>query len=175
MWEWGPFLCGHVYVRPKKSGVADQIYEGFLTKDPNTRFHSCESRGVCPVRDIANVVQIIPITTRGASRSNATLESDISSPKFKVEEISLEAGALKRKHEHDTDTQRSRKRLKELIMKEPGHTLLEPRASWWVAEGSNERPPLISATGEQLPYYLVYSLHLIIDFLSMCHCRVIHH
>jgi hypothetical protein len=92
-----------------------------------------------------------------------------------VEEISLQAKALKRKHEHDTGIEQSPKRLKELIMKEPGHTLLEPKRSWWVAEGSNERPPLISATGEQLPYYLVYSLRLATDFLSMCHCRVIRH
>lgn len=136
-----------------------------MTEDPNTRFHSCDSRGVCPVRDTANVVQIIPVTTRKPIRHHL-LEPGLSNPGFSIEGESAEVKTLKRKHGRDLELERNPKRVKELIMKEPGHTLLEPKESWWVCEGSSERPTLLSATGELLPYYLVCTLRPVTDFIE---------
>jgi hypothetical protein len=141
-WIWGPFLCGHVDKCQKKAGIADYEYEGRLTEDPNTPFHSCDSRGVCPIRDAANVVQIIPVTTTGVKHVNSQTNSEITS------DIT---GQLKRKRDDDD----SKQEVKRIILKEPGHTLLAPRASWWTKENSKERPPILSEQGESLPYFIV--------------------
>ena len=85
IWEWGPLLGGHVDRSQKKSGVADYLYQSYLTEDPETAFHSCDSRGVCPVRDNAKVVQIIPITTRRVIREDQATRISDSNTKGNLE------------------------------------------------------------------------------------------
>lgn len=154
IWEWGPLLGGHMDRSRKKSGVADYLYQSYLTENPETTFHSCDSREVCPVRDNANVVQIIPITTRRVIREDQASQIGDSNTKDNLE-FSTSTKTLKRIYENDEELERSPKRTKRLILKEPGHTLLEPKKSWWVNESSKERLSLFSVTGESLPYYIV--------------------
>ena len=158
VWEWGPFLSGHINRSEKKEIVADHIYEGVLTEDPNTIFHSCHSKGVCPVRDGANVVQIIPVTTRKIVPAYEKSQVDRPDPGDHRESFSRSAGTLKRKHIEDIQHGPDPKRAKDVIVKELGHTLLEPRQSWWGAEETKERLPIVSASGERLPYYIVCPL-----------------
>ena len=137
----------------KKSGVADYLYESYLTEDPETTFHSCDSRGVCPVRDNANV-QIVPITTRKVIREDQATQIGESNVQDNLESHPS-TETLKRRRGKDEEPEQSPKRTKELILKEVGHTLLEPKKRWWTNETSKDRPPLFSATGEPLPYYIV--------------------
>src|SRR5436190_8857206 len=122
MWEWGPLLGGHTDRSQKKSRVADYLYEGYLTEDPQTFFHSCDSRGVCPVRDNANVVQIIPITTRSVIREDQTSQTGVWNAKIDLESHPS-TNTLKRRYEKDEEQERSPKRIREMILKEAGHTL----------------------------------------------------
>ena len=145
VWEWGPFLGGHVDPGQKKDGLADHVYEGQLTEDPNTILHSCESKGICPVRDAANVVQIIPITSDKAPKKEYLSESIV------VESANFQEPSKKRKALEDISDRPD----KIAVLREPGHTLLEPRENWWVRRGTRERPPIYSADGDILPYYLV--------------------
>jgi hypothetical protein len=154
IWEWGPFLGGHVDRSQKKFGVADYLHDSYLTEDPETTFHSCDSRGVCPVRDNANIVQIIPITTRRVIRGDQVTQTNYSNTKGSLESFPS-TKTQKRKRGKNEEPERSPKRVKELILKEVGHTLLEPKKSVWVNEMSKERPSLFSTTGESLPYYIV--------------------
>jgi hypothetical protein len=156
-WSWGPLLGGHVDKCLRKAG-ADRIYDGALTEDPHTPFHSCDSRGICPVRDGANVVQIIPVTTRertSGAQSNVADEVVASHPYRAIEPTASGNSSLKRVLDEPASREDSPKRMRETVMKEPGHTLLTPQQNWWVREGSNERPPLLSSDGEELSYYLV--------------------
>jgi len=147
---WGSFLSGHVDKGQKKSGIADVLYEGVLTEDPNTRFHSCDSKGSCPVRDNANVVQIIPITTRTAiarkQMENNSLDSDFA-----------EQG-LKRNVEYNDSIEKSPTRIKGVVVKEPGHTFLD---GWWTRDKTRPRPQLISEEGGFLSYYIVRTLSML--------------
>jgi len=150
VWEWGPFLGGHVDLGQKKAGVADHIYDGQLTEDPNTILHSCESRGACPVRDSANVIQIIPVTSDRAPKKDYMLESTA----FKSTDV---GDASKRRKTSYDISDRPNKVIPNGALREPGHSLLEPRESWWVHHGAKERPPIYSSDGLILPYYLVPS------------------
>jgi hypothetical protein len=131
--------------------VADHTYEGHLTTNPETSFHSCDSLGRCPVRDNANVVQIIPVTNHAYSLHNeeisATADIDLKSNSLDQSNIS------KRKLEAEVD--RSSKRLKQTILKEPGHTLLAPRETWGFREGTANRPLILTPDGQPLSYYIV--------------------
>ena len=144
---WGSFLSGHVDKGQKKSGIADVLYEGVLTEDPNTRFHSCDSKGPCPVRDNANVVQIIPITTRTAIARKQTeddrVPSDLAENGFKRNDDSVEKIAT---------------RINRLVVKEPGHTFLD---GWWTRDKTRPRPQLISEEGGFLSYYIVRTLSML--------------
>lgn len=159
VWNWGPFLRGHVDRCQRKGGLADHFYEGGLTEDPNTVFHSCDSRGICSVRDRSNVVQIIPVTTKALVRDQKTgdnsVDVDFPSDGQEAAPFKIESQSLKRKRGDTSPPGKSRKRAKEIVLKEPGHTLLEPKQTWWIREGTKVRPPLLSADGENLSYYLV--------------------
>jgi len=103
-------------------------------------------------------VQIIPITS--------TSPRDIKESHKEAEEAIQCAGTLedmspasKRRYEEDF-LDRSPKRMKGEIVKEPGHTLLIPNGSWWTKEGAGERPPIFSEDGVSLPYLLVCSFKI---------------
>jgi hypothetical protein len=162
VWEWGPFLGGHVDPGQKKHGLADHVYEGQLTQDPNTMLHSCESKGLCPVRDGANVVQIIPITSDKAPKKEYMTESIVAN---------FEEPSKKRKASEDISG-RPDKMASNAALKEPGHTLLEPRENWWVRHGTTERPPIYSADGDILPYYLVSSSCSLFNTYRLSHYHV---
>jgi len=130
-----------------------------LTEDPNTRFHSCDSKGACPVRDQANVVQIIPITTRAAIARKQTENDSIDSS-------DLTDKGVKRKVESDDSLEPSPKRTKGLVVKEPGHTFLD---GWWIRDKKRPRPQLISKDGESLSYYIV-TTPLLVHFLISTVC-----
>lgn len=137
---------GHVDKCSKNYSIANSPYEGALTQNPNTPFHSCESRASCPVRDSSNVVQIIPITSSIQIKEPSDRENE---SQIILEEHSL----LKRKRAlHDNGSERHAKRIP---LKEPGHQLLIPRGSWWTKDSSKERSPIISDEGESLPYFIV--------------------
>ena len=152
-WTWGPFLLGHTDMCRRLPGVADHVYDGYLTQNPDTTFHSCDSLGLCPVRDNANVVQIIPVTNYAFS-----IDNDESPPRSAevVDDRShsaMEINDLKRKG--NNALQSRPKSLKEAALKEPGHTLLPQRDNWWVRAGTMTRPPIVSPSGEPLSYYIV--------------------
>ena len=154
-WAWGSFLSGHADRGQKKLGVADVLYEGILTEDANTRFHSCDSKGSCSIRDNADVVQIIPITTRMAiARKQADEEEiDISG---------LKDSTLKRKLAFDNDVEKSPKRIKGLMVKEPGHSLLD---GWWIRDKSRARRQILSEDGIDLSYYIVRAVSYVLSIL----------
>lgn len=156
-WIWGPFLGGHIDKSQKKVGLANRTYEGALTENPNTRFHSCDSREACPVRDSANVVQIIPVTTHTTAVEEKVSNLDHFGSRAMPDGIS-QSVAVKQILERRRPLEPSPKDVDETILKEPGHTLLEPRTHWWVEGTSEERVPIISEEGEPLPHYLVYIL-----------------
>jgi len=153
-WAWGPFLAGrHKYQRANFHG---HYYGGALTQDPNTHFHSCESRGRCPIRDAANVVQIIPVTSRREIRPARHETGQISQQRPISHELSgKESVVLKKRIGLDFAQGQRLTQLRETILKEPGHTLLVPRTFWWTKESTTERPPIFSSDGETLPYYIV--------------------
>jgi hypothetical protein len=157
-WTWGPLLRGHVDKSSRRAGISGHVYEGALTEDPHTPFHSCDSLGTCPVRDAANVVQIIPVTTTKQPTPDVQPEKpDVPRPRHELENVDSANKSVKRKSEEPTDRNESPKRPGETVVKEPGHTLLQPRKSWWIREGSKERPALLSSNGDDLSYYLVRS------------------
>jgi len=149
-WAWGPFLLGHADKCDRLPGVADRIYEGYLTRNPNTTFHSCDSRGSCPVRDNANVVQIIPVTNHDFSTDHDAIPSPLAEVVRAKSNSPIPSSDSKRKSEVSSQ---SPKRTKETALKEPGHTLLAQ--SWWVRAGKITRPPLVASSGEALSYYIV--------------------
>lgn len=167
-WSWGPVLGGHVDKCLRRPG-ADRTYDGALTEDPHTPFHSCDSRGICPVRDGANVVQIIPVTRReqkSDTQSNVGNEVVASYPRRAIKPAASRNWSLKRVLDEPASREESPKRVRETVIKEPGHTLLTPQQNWWVREGSNERPPLLSSDGEELSYYLVHGSLELTDTLE---------
>lgn len=159
-WTWGPYLLGHTDKCRRLPGAADHVYEGHLTTNPETAFHSCDSLGRCPVRDNANVVQIIPVTSHVFPPGNEEISATahIRSPISNSEGQSI---VSKRKPEAELD--RGSKRLKQTILKEPGHTLLAPRENFGVRAGAANRPPIVNTDGQSLAYYIVF-----------CTCRVSH-
>ena len=100
------------------------------------------------MRDQANVVQIIPVTTRTAIARKQT-END------SIESSDLADKGVKRKVESDDSLEPSSKRTKGLVVKEPGHTFLD---GWWIRDKNRPRPQLISKEGESLSYYIVSTL-----------------
>jgi len=100
------------------------------------------------VRDYSNVVQIIPVTSLSTvlNRDQADIDSQV---------LKSDVSGWKRKVEDDPLTMRMAKRRKELILKEPGHQYLVPNENWWVKQDLKVRPPLYSADGQVLPYYIV--------------------
>ena len=157
-WVWGPFLRGHPD-KGRNPDSATRFHQGVLTEDPNTPFHSCESKGVCAVRDAANVVQIIPITTQRPVRCNEeTWSNSFRFHNDPVEEI--RANPFRGRLHAESPPERSVKRATQRIIREPGHTLLEPQENWQVHEapGGRGRPTIISDDGVALPYYLVLAL-----------------
>jgi hypothetical protein len=152
-WAWGPYLLGHTDKCQRLPGVADHTYEGHLTQNPHTTFHSCDSLGGCPVRDNAHVVQIIPVTNHAFSIDNN------ENPPRPVEVVDLrsnspgKANDLNQKREGAL--QGTPKTVKGAVLKEPGHTLLAQ--SWWVRGGMTTRPPIVAPSGEPLSYYIVLS------------------
>ena len=100
------------------------------------------------MRDQANVVQIIPITTRAAIARKQTENDSIDSS-------DLTDKGVKRKVESDDSLEPSPKRTKGLVVKEPGHTFLD---GWWIRDKNRPRPQLISKDGESLSYYIVTTL-----------------
>jgi len=149
VWEWGPFLGGHVDRGQKKVGAADHVYDGQLTEDPNTILHSCESTAVCPVRDSANIVQIIPVTSDQAPKQDYMFESTAF-------ECADPGDASKKRRTSDNLSDHQNKVTPNGV-RELGHTLLEPRQNWWMCQGAQDRPPIYSSDGDVLPYYLVLS------------------
>jgi hypothetical protein len=139
---------GHTDKCSRKNGVANRVYEGALTLDANTMFHSCESRGTCHFRDSSNVVQIIPVTS-------TILLQDAGKCDNEGRATSEDVHSLKRKGDFKDDGRGDTKRI---LLKEPGHQLLIPRESWWSKERSKERPPILSDDGESLPYFIVFNL-----------------
>lgn len=152
-WNWGPFLLGHADMCRRLPGVADHVYEGHLTQNPDTTFHSCDSLGPCPVRDNANVVQIIPVTNHAFSIDNDKIPARPAEVVEMRSYSTMELNNLERKS--DNAPQSRPKRLKETVMKEPGHTLLPQRDNWWVRAGTMTRPTIVSPSGEPLSYYIV--------------------
>lgn len=154
-WAWGPFLAGHHH-KYQKATFHGHYYGGALTQDPDTHFHSCESRGRCPIRDAANVVQIIPVTSRRESRLDQHETGHNSQQRPISDELSgKESAVLNERIGVDSAQGQRRTQLRETILKEPGHTLLVPRTSWRTRESTTERPPIFSSDGETLPYYIV--------------------
>jgi hypothetical protein len=115
--------------------IADITYEGALTQEPNTWFHSCDARGICPVRDNSNVVQIIPVTSQAAQKARMAKD-----------------GLSSVSEEKEWDSKQVQ------MLKEPGHTTLLPNQNWWIRQDLRKRPPLYSKDGESLPYYLVHDM-----------------
>jgi len=163
VWEWGPFLGGHVDRGQKKVGAADHIYDGQLTEDPNTILHSCESRGVCPVRDSANVVQIIPVTSNQAPKQDYMFESTAFG--------SADPGDTSKKRR--TSDNLSDHPNTNGVLRDPGHTLLQPRQNWWMCQRAQHQPPIYSSDGDILPYYLVPSQLSSSHRLRPYHCPAI--
>jgi hypothetical protein len=104
-------------------------------------------------------VQIIPVTTKAIIPDVNSGENpgDTAHPSKYQEAapLKVESHTLKRKRDDMLLPEKSRKRAKEIVLKEPGHTLLEPKDTWWIREGTKVRPLLRSASGEELSYYLV--------------------
>jgi hypothetical protein len=151
-WTWGPYLLGHTDKCRRLPGVADHTYEGHLTTNPETTFHSCDSLGRCPVRDSANVVQIIPVTNHVFTLDNEEISAsadilDVTSDSQDQSSVS------KRKHKAELD--RSLKRPKLTMSKEPGHTLLAPIETSGIRASTASRPPIYNREGQSLSYYIV--------------------
>jgi hypothetical protein len=114
---------------------------------------------------MANVVQIIPVTTMG----RLTLEDEEIKMENQAElgngsqDRTYSSSMLKRKNIEEFSVERSPKRLKEEALTEPGHTLLKPQESWWVNPDTKERPPIFSADGDSLPYLLVWDMRIVSD------------
>ena len=158
-WTWGPYLLGHTDKCQRLPGAADHLYEGHLTTNPETTFHSCDSLGRCPVRDNANVVQIIPVTSHVFPLDEEIYATaDIHRP---ISNSVGQSNVSKRRPEPELD--RSSRRVKQAISKEPGHTLLASRKTFGARAGAANRPPIVNTDGQSLAYYIV-----------LCACYVSH-
>jgi hypothetical protein len=115
------------------------------------------------VRDAANVVQIIPVT------SDKSPKNDYVSENIVFESADLGSASKKRKASDDI-SDRPIKLAPSLVLREAGHTLLEPRETWWIHQAAKERPPIYSSDGDILPYYLVSSFPFFTD-----NCRLSHY